>query len=614
MDRLTKQISILLASSFSLFCILFILDKSHLIQEFMLHYLVIHSVIEYLTVFVSLSIALLGWLFYKYTDHVKYIIFSSAFVAVGFFDLFHLLTFKGMPIVLLDEYTVTTWFWIMARFTEVVAFSLLILPFSIKVVPSDLRSLSYMMSTVYTLLLSFIFFTQYEHLVPLLQNEQPTAFKNALEYSFALLHLIIFIIAIRYYKHDEQVDRKNIAFASFLLILSTLSLVTYQSLTDLNHFVAHVFKLLGYVYLLRIVFYQYGKKPLDKIEQLSNRYLKLLNTMGEGMYGIDIEGKVIFVNDSAKKLLGYREDELIGRSAHLSIHHSKVDGSFHPEEECPIRKATTSGEQIYITDDVFWSKEGKPVPVEYYVRPFLDEKGNLGSIITFNDISERKKLETLEQRHQAFQHEISVAARVQRSLLSTIPMLRIQNEVGIVSLPYHELNGDFHTIFPEDHNTTIAIADVCGKGIPAAIQMTMMKFAVEQGLPLHQTLAQINTFFNTHMDHSSFITMLIGKYDRDNMTFSYSSAGHEPAILYRPREQTFREISTDGPILGLLPHTVYEADKMTVEKGDIIVFYTDGIIERRKNTSDSNSIIKSSLSTIDLTVSAQEITEALYEK
>ncbi|WP_010170472.1 hypothetical protein [Bacillus coahuilensis] len=85
MDRLTKQISILLASSFSLFCILFILDKSHLIQEFMLHYLVIHSVIEYLTVFVSLSIALLGWLFYKYTDHVKYIIFSSAFVAVGFF-------------------------------------------------------------------------------------------------------------------------------------------------------------------------------------------------------------------------------------------------------------------------------------------------------------------------------------------------------------------------------------------------------------------------------------------------------------------------------------------------------------------------------------------------
>ncbi|WP_162013631.1 SpoIIE family protein phosphatase [Bacillus coahuilensis] len=84
--------------------------------------------------------------------------------------------------------------------------------------------------------------------------------------------------------------------------------------------------------------------------------------------------------------------------------------------------------------------------------------------------------------------------------------------------------------------------------------------------------------------------------------------------MYRPREQTFREISTDGPILGLLPHTVYEADKMTVEKGDIIVFYTDGIIERRKNTSDSNSIIKSSLSTIDLTVSAQEITEALYEK
>ena len=127
----------------------------------------------------------------------------------------------------------------------------------------------------------------------------------------------------------------------------------------------------------------------------SEKHIRLLlDSTAEAICGVDLEGRCTFVNPACLRILGYeRADELVGQHIHELTHHSHPDGSPYPEEDCPIYRASLRDEAIHRDDEVFWRKDGRPVPVEYWSYPMHRDGQVVGAVATFFDITERKALE-----------------------------------------------------------------------------------------------------------------------------------------------------------------------------------------------------------------------------
>ncbi len=127
--------------------------------------------------------------------------------------------------------------------------------------------------------------------------------------------------------------------------------------------------------------------------KLRKRLHAILNSAGDGIFGIDMQGNVTFVNHKAADILGWTTEELIGKSHHDLVHHTHLDGSNYPVQECPIYMAYKDGEIHHVTDDIFWTKSGKNFHVGYTSTPLLDGDTLTGAVVVFKDISKTKKLE-----------------------------------------------------------------------------------------------------------------------------------------------------------------------------------------------------------------------------
>lgn len=139
--------------------------------------------------------------------------------------------------------------------------------------------------------------------------------------------------------------------------------------------------------------------PETDLETLRRQHELILNSVGEGIYGLDVEGKVTFVNPAAAQMIGWEIQDLIGQSMHSVLHHSKPDGRPYPIHECQIYQAFRDGRVHRANTEVFWRKDGSSFPVEFISTPLQDQQGNvIGTVVTFQDITQRKWAETLLQR------------------------------------------------------------------------------------------------------------------------------------------------------------------------------------------------------------------------
>lgn len=111
----------------------------------------------------------------------------------------------------------------------------------------------------------------------------------------------------------------------------------------------------------------------------------ILSTPGIGIYGLDTQGHVTFLNRITTTLLGYTPAELLGQPMHRISHHSKPDGSPYPEHDCPIYAAFKDGKVHAVYDEVFWTKEGQPFQVEYLSAPIRDKGKVAGALVAFTD-------------------------------------------------------------------------------------------------------------------------------------------------------------------------------------------------------------------------------------
>jgi len=129
------------------------------------------------------------------------------------------------------------------------------------------------------------------------------------------------------------------------------------------------------------------------LAQLSHRNELILGSAGEGIFGIDQEGKHIFVNPAAAEMLGYTVEELLEHPSHSTWHHSYPDGTPYPEAECPIHAGYRAGSERSGDDQVFWRKDGSSFPARYVSTPFYQNEELAGAVVVFQDITERKTFE-----------------------------------------------------------------------------------------------------------------------------------------------------------------------------------------------------------------------------
>jgi len=173
----------------------------------------------------------------------------------------------------------------------------------------------------------------------------------------------------------------------------------------------------------------------------------LLESTGEGIYGIDTEGCCTFINQAAAAMLGQRPEAVLGQNMHRLMHHSHADGRHYGEADCPIFKAFRQGESCRIDSEVMWRADGSSFPAEYSSYPILDAGQVQGAVVTVVDISERKQAEALlQQSHEQLERrveertaELSQALAQMRELSNHLESVREDERTRIAREIHDEL-------------------------------------------------------------------------------------------------------------------------------------------------------------------------------
>jgi PAS domain S-box-containing protein len=136
-------------------------------------------------------------------------------------------------------------------------------------------------------------------------------------------------------------------------------------------------------------------------EEARKRLELLLESTGEGVYGINLEGICTFANGSAAAMLGCARDDLLGQNMHFLMHHTDGDGQPYPVERCPIYRAFREGHGCRIDDECFFRADGSSFAVEYSSYPIFDDGVVRGAVVTFSDVTARKRTQAALRQSEA---------------------------------------------------------------------------------------------------------------------------------------------------------------------------------------------------------------------
>jgi len=134
-----------------------------------------------------------------------------------------------------------------------------------------------------------------------------------------------------------------------------------------------------------------NRETTEQLALSEERYRMLLDSTGEGIFGVDMKGCCTFINPAAMRLLGYtHQAEVLGKHTHTLIHHTRKDGTPFPSAECPAVRALVAGRGVHVDDEVYWRKDGTCFDAEYWCYPIFHQGRLVGKVTAFLDITARK--------------------------------------------------------------------------------------------------------------------------------------------------------------------------------------------------------------------------------
>ncbi|WP_343864743.1 PAS domain S-box protein [Caenispirillum bisanense] len=174
----------------------------------------------------------------------------------------------------------------------------------------------------------------------------------------------------------------------------------------------------------------------EKLAQAGIHTALILDSTADGLYGLDLAGNLTFANASCQRLLGFSEEELIGRNMHLLTHHTRADGSPYPADDCPVFKVLRDGSRREQMDEMLWRKDGAAMPVEMSAAPMTVDGRVVGAIVSFRDVTERQKYKTELERSNAELEQFAYAASHDlqeplRGVTSYLSLLKRRHGAGL---------------------------------------------------------------------------------------------------------------------------------------------------------------------------------------
>jgi PAS domain S-box-containing protein len=167
-----------------------------------------------------------------------------------------------------------------------------------------------------------------------------------------------------------------------------------------------------------------------ELKNLTLRTEMILNSAGEGIYGTDLEGRTVFFNQAAQTILGFTEAEAVGQQSHTLFHHTKADGTPFPLGECSLQESLLNRKTLRMSEDLFWTKEGKAIPVELVNSPLVEQGNAVGAVVVFRDITQTKKAsEEIRELNTSLERRVKEGvANLQDSQMALINIVEDLNE------------------------------------------------------------------------------------------------------------------------------------------------------------------------------------------
>ncbi len=203
---------------------------------------------------------------------------------------------------------------------------------------------------------------------------------------------------------------------------------------------------------------------------------------------------------------------------------------------------------------------------------------------TLRHLDEWREAVSSHDKLVALENELDIASKIQQSILPGKFPTAQDFQIYANMEPARNVGGDFYDVIRlENGRMGLAIADVSGKGVPAALFMmssrTLLKgTAIGEGEP-SEVVAQVNELLYEQNEAAMFVTVLYAVYDPETAKLTYASAGHDPPLVVHPDGSSTSLPLTGGLALGVVPAFDFGQHTVSVEPGDTLVLYTDGVTE-----------------------------------
>jgi phosphoserine phosphatase RsbU/P len=243
--------------------------------------------------------------------------------------------------------------------------------------------------------------------------------------------------------------------------------------------------------------------------------------------------------------------------------------------------------------------------VVYLIRRYMEQREALAK--------------TVQQQRDDLLNDLELAAEVQRLFLPSSKPVITGLEIAGMMHPARGVGGDYYDYFPIDaHTTQIIIADVAGKGVPAALLMSAtaaaMRLEANRDRNMLQQVERLNAGILSVSDAERYVTLCVAEIDAQKRTLRYVNCGHNPALLFRAKTGALSLMNSSCPPIGLSPEEHCELSSESLMAGDVLVFYTDGVTEAENQLGEEFGLERLSATVRAASqLSAEELLDNIYK-